>query len=268
MELSIIMYTYTSEFDKTPLTSYGYVRNESPFIQKKIVAYYKNGVYYVERDEYYQNINSGYFISGSENLNFRNFSLTEDISGDFWLASENNNQIAITQHTTGIEEVFLFSGKNPQIFANATVFSGDERLSCFYIQDNDLYIRSNEDGFVSSFPVVTGKNISKLYDVRILNEPYTGYLGIFCERLDNTQIMYLNNFNLYPPLYNYPTVLFNGFDDETEGEKTGILNTQFYSMVTINFVDALSISFQGFDDFSGMVTFISGVNKLTTGVFI
>lgn len=215
------MYTYTSEFDKRPLTAYGYIKQiGSNKINKPIVSFYSDAIYYIDRNDYSYEGN-GFLVSGSENFNPDNFSVNQDYSGYFWIGKEKDSFITLTKHDQTIEETFSFSGKYPQVVSNITYFTGDLRMSCFYLHDDNIYIRSSNDNFTNGYPVITGKNVRKIYAVRNLADAYTGYLGIFCEKSDGKRVMYINNFDLYPPIWNYDNYLFQDFEAETTGVTDG-----------------------------------------------
>ena len=269
MEL-FVMYTYTSEFDIRPFTAYGYAQEAgSAFIDKQIVAFYDDAIYYVDRDDYFKGID-GNIISGSEGINIDHFSITQDASGYFWLGLEKTGQIMLTQHDDTIQNTFSFNGYYPNIIANKTFYSDDNRLSCFYVSGSDIYLRSSQDGFNEALSVITGRNINKIFNIRRLAGEYTGYIGIFCEDAYNQPLVYLNNFHLYPPLWSYNTDLFVGFEGETTGTWDGLLTTRAY-LKNVNqlFTGNFTVYFENYSNHEvGVITYVSGTNSFNRGEFI
>jgi hypothetical protein len=118
--------------------------------------------------------------------------------------------------------------------------------------------------------VITGVNIGKIYGIKRMEIPYSGYVGLITKKNDGHQSIYLNNLNLYPALWSYEDSYFLDFENETTGNWSGLLDKRFHLENYNSLFDGgFSEFYDGFDvHVSGNILYLSETDQFNTGEFL
>ena len=111
------------------------------------------GTKYVQNQHYSFTSPTGHLVSGSDTIVFTDtLSFAFGESSQPWVAYENESTIRLIRFsgTAGAQETYLFSGESPALYFNtATLETADRLLSCYYLKDNNIFLRSSKNSFVT-----------------------------------------------------------------------------------------------------------------------